>query len=74
MRLPRVAMVTKRQELFVDVSTCRRSQVGDRATYTDHKLWPRWPSPTWLYLILTNTSEVVSVIPFGTGETEAPRC
>ena len=38
MSLSGVSMVTGRQELFVDASTCRRSQVRGDAMFTDNKL------------------------------------
>lgn len=38
MNLSRVAMVTRRQALFVDASTSIRSQVRDKAMFTDNKL------------------------------------
>lgn len=48
MSLPRVAMVTKRQELFADAST-RRSQVSDGDIIIDDKLCARLLShiPLW---------------------------
>ena len=39
MSLPKVAIVTKRQELFViDAGTCRRSQIRNEIMFIDNKL------------------------------------
>lgn len=49
MSFPRVTIVTKRQEIFVDASTCRRSQVRDGAMLIDNKLCTRLLSTHYLF-------------------------
>lgn len=63
-------MVTKRQELFVDPRTYRRSQV--RATLLTTTYFPGCLAH--ISLILTNTCEMVGIIPFRTEETKVQRC
>lgn len=73
MSLPRVAMVSKRRELFVDASTRRISQVRDRTTFIDNDLCARLLGMNF-FNPHKNTCEMAVIIPFRTEETEAQKC